>query len=137
MENNKIVKILQDFWPRNKAKGLLAQSILANEIKENVFGKNGNDKFLPGCWLLAPKSLDFYKFRFSFFIHQSVVAKKEIESANCEKFLVLIFAGKFFFNFHRKDKSLGHTHQKRIDIIRIVERLFKNTLNKTNIKKFI
>ena len=87
MENNKIVKILQDFWPRNKAKGLLAQSTLANEVEESVFGKNGKDKFLPGCWLLAPKNLDFYKFRFSFFIHQSVVSEKEIKSANCEKFL--------------------------------------------------
>ena len=67
MKNNTIVKILQDFWPKNKAKGLLAQAILTNEIKENVFGKNGKDKFLPGCWLLAPKSIDFYKFRFSFF----------------------------------------------------------------------
>jgi hypothetical protein len=95
MENNKIVKILQEFWPRNKAKGLLAQSILANEIEENAFGKNGRDKFLPGCWLLAPKSLDFYKFRFSFFIHQAVINEKEIKSVNFEKFL-----GNLYRPFH-------------------------------------
>jgi hypothetical protein len=95
MESDEIVTILQDFWPRNKAKGLLAQSILANEIEKNVFGKNGSDKFLPGCWLLAPKSLDFYKFRFSFFIHQSVFTEKEIKSANCKKIL-----GSLYRPFH-------------------------------------
>ncbi len=95
MENNKIVKILQNFWPRNKAKGLLAQSIFVNEVGGNAFGKNGRDKFLPGCWLLAPKSLDFYKFRFSFFIHQSVVSEKEIKSVNFEKFL-----GNLYRPFH-------------------------------------
>jgi len=95
MENNKIVKVLQDFWPKNKAKGLLAQSILANEIEKDFFGKNGKNKFLPGCWLLAPKNFNFYKLRFSFFIHHSPISEKQTKSISCEELL-----GNFYRPFH-------------------------------------
>ncbi|MFA4990618.1 MAG: hypothetical protein WC579_01745 [Candidatus Paceibacterota bacterium] len=95
MGNNKIIKILQNFWPRNKAKGLLAQSILAGVVEKNSFGPNSKNKFLPGCWLLAPKNLDFFKFRFSFFVHQSVISEKQIKSINCEELL-----GNFYRPFH-------------------------------------
>lgn len=88
MGNKKIVKILQDFWPRNKAKGLLAQSILTSDIEKNYFGSNAKNKFFPGCWLIAPKSIDFYKFRFSFFVHGSVVSEEQTRSIkNYEQFL--------------------------------------------------
>ena len=57
--SNDIVSILEDFWPRNKAKGLLAQTILSDEIEKGAFGDNAGEKLMPGCWLISPKSTDF------------------------------------------------------------------------------
>lgn len=68
-----IVGILEDYWHPNKAKGLLAQTIHSKEIEEGAFGPDAGEKFFPGSWLLAPKSSDFYKFRFSFFVHPAVL----------------------------------------------------------------
>ena len=73
-----IVEILENFWPKNKAKGLLAQTIFLEEIGNNNFGRDAKEKFLPGCWLIAPKSVDFYKFRFCFFVHPKVIKTNEI-----------------------------------------------------------
>jgi hypothetical protein len=73
-----IVEILENFWPKNKAKGLLAQTIFSEEIEDNNFGKDAKEKFLPGCWLIAPKSADSYKFRFCFFVHPKVIKTNEI-----------------------------------------------------------
>jgi len=72
-----IVEILESLWPKNKAKGLLAQNIFSQEIKANSFGEDAKEKILPGCWLIAPKNDDFYKFRFCFFIHPKVVKTYE------------------------------------------------------------
>ncbi len=66
------VKMLERFWPKNKAKGLLAQTVFYDEINKDIFGVEAKDKILLGCWLLAPKDSDFYKFRFSFFVHPLV-----------------------------------------------------------------
>jgi len=74
----KIVQILEDFWPKNKAKGLLAQTIFSQEIKANKFGSDAGEKIIPGCWLIAPKGEDFYKFRFCFFVHPEVVKTNEL-----------------------------------------------------------
>lgn len=71
--NTEIIEILESFWPRNKAKGLLAQTIFMEDIKSGTFGNDGKEKIVPGCWLLAPKGKDFYRFRFSFFVHPEVV----------------------------------------------------------------
>ena len=73
MNNSDIVSILEDFWPRNKAKGLLAQTILSEEIEKGAFGKDAGEKLMPGCWLISPKSTDFFKFRFAFFVHPFVL----------------------------------------------------------------
>ncbi len=68
-----IVSILEDFWPRNKAKGLLAQTILSEEIEKRNFGEDAEEKLMPGCWLISPKRADFFKFRFAFFVHPYVL----------------------------------------------------------------
>ncbi|HBR21061.1 MAG TPA: hypothetical protein DD713_00590 [Nitrospiraceae bacterium] len=68
-----IVEVLENLWSKNKAKGLLAQAVLMQEISKGVFGEDAGDKIFSGCWLLAPKSTDFYKFRFCFFVHPSVL----------------------------------------------------------------
>jgi len=72
-KENKIVEILEDFWPKNKAKGLFAQTVFLQEMEENKFGSYAKEKIFPSCWLIAPKTEDFYKFRFCFFVHPKVV----------------------------------------------------------------
>lgn len=79
-DKSKIIEILENFWPKNKAKGLLAQAIFSKKIKTNSFGKDAKDKIIPGCWLLAPKGSDFYKFRFCFFVHPVVVKTDKIRN---------------------------------------------------------
>ncbi|KJJ85795.1 hypothetical protein OMAG_000349 [Candidatus Omnitrophus magneticus] len=64
---------LEKFWPKNKAKGLLAQAVFTREAEKGIFGKEAKDKIYQGCWLLAPKSSDFFRFRFSFFVHPEVI----------------------------------------------------------------
>lgn len=76
--NSKIVEILENFWPKNKAKGLLAQTIFSQEIESNRFGGDAKEKIIPGCWLIAPKGSDFYKFRFCFFVHPVVVKTDKV-----------------------------------------------------------
>lgn len=71
-DNITIVKALEKLWPKNKAKGLLAQTVFLQEIDDKIFGTDGEEKIIPGCWLFAPKSSDFYKFRFCFFVHSQV-----------------------------------------------------------------
>lgn len=68
-----MVRILESLWPKNKAKGLLAQTMFYGDVKKEIFGTGINEKIIPGCWLLAPKESDFYKFRFCFFIHPCVI----------------------------------------------------------------
>lgn len=85
-DKSKIIEILENFWPKNKAKGLLAQAIFSKKIKTNSFGKDAKDKIIPGCWLLAPKGSDFYKFRFCFFVHPVVVKTDKITN-NIKKLL--------------------------------------------------
>lgn len=94
-DNNNLVRILEDFWPRNKAKGLLAQTVFLQEIRDGIFGEGAHKKFLPGCWLLAPKSSDFYKFRFCFFIHSQIIPISDIGSFTAEKLL-----GDYYRPFH-------------------------------------
>ncbi|MEO0128599.1 MAG: hypothetical protein ABIL44_12740 [candidate division WOR-3 bacterium] len=73
-----IVEILENFWPKNKAKGLLAQTIFSQEIDAGKFGRDAKEKLLPGCWLIAPQNVDFYKFRFCFFVHPKVIKTSNI-----------------------------------------------------------
>ncbi len=76
--NSKIVEILENVWPKNKAKGLLAQTIFSQKTDSNLFGRDANEKIIPGCWLIAPKGSDFYKFRFCFFVHPMIVKTDNI-----------------------------------------------------------
>lgn len=71
--NLEFVKVLEKFWPKNKAKGILAQTIFKEEMARGVFGADAKEKMMSGCWLFAPKSSDFFKFLFSFFIHPEIV----------------------------------------------------------------
>ena len=67
-----LVAYLESLWPENKAKGLLAQLRFKREIRSG--GLSGyRRKFFDGCWLLAPKREDFFKFRFCFFVHNHTV----------------------------------------------------------------
>lgn len=67
-----ITEILDDMWPRNKAKGQYAQTTLTSNIFDGSFGPDAREKFFSGCWFLAPREAQFYRFRFSFFVHPSV-----------------------------------------------------------------
>jgi len=68
-----IIKLLQSLWPKNKAKGLLAQSVFQKDILSGSFGSDANERIFEGCWLLAPKASNFYRFRFCFFIHPNIL----------------------------------------------------------------
>lgn len=70
---DEIIKLLQSLWPKNKAKGLLAQSIFQKDILAGSFGSDANERIFEGCWLLAPKANNFYRFRFCFFIHPKIL----------------------------------------------------------------
>lgn len=72
-KEEKMVGVLEKFWPRNKAKGLLCQTVFQNEINNGIFGPDASEKIFPGCWTLAPKEVDFYNFRFCFFIHSDIL----------------------------------------------------------------
>ncbi len=80
MAASDIVGILEGLWPKNKAKGLLAQSIFFDEISLGKFGSDANEKFFSGCWLLSPKEDDFFKYRFSFFIHPKILRTSDIST---------------------------------------------------------
>ncbi len=58
-----VVDILESLWPKNKAKGLLAQTIFVDEIAAGSFGPDAGEKVFQGCWLVAPQEPDFYRFR--------------------------------------------------------------------------
>lgn len=79
--NTSIVGILESFWGKNKAKGLLAQTVYLDQVERGVFGTDGKEKTFSGCWLLAPNESDFYKFRCCFFIHPAVVKKDEVDDS--------------------------------------------------------
>ena len=70
---SELVGLLETFWPKNKAKGLLAQTVFHSGVNTGGFGKDASDKITPGAWLLAPKNPDFYKFRFCFFVHSKII----------------------------------------------------------------
>ncbi len=68
-----LAAVLEGLWPKNKAKGLLAQTVLSGEVERGAFGGDARDKLMPGCWLVSPKEHDFFKFRFAFFVHPSIM----------------------------------------------------------------
>lgn len=78
--NSSIVEILETFWSRNKAKGLLAQTVYIDQVEKGIFGTDGKEKTFSGCWLLAPSEPDFYKFRCCFFIHPHVIKASELKN---------------------------------------------------------
>jgi hypothetical protein len=72
-EKEQKIEMLKNVWPKNKAKGLLAQISLFEKFENKEFGENAKDKLMPGCWLLSPKEENFFKFRFAFFVHPTVL----------------------------------------------------------------
>lgn len=69
MEIKKIViEKLREIWNENKAKGLLSQIRFLQDLDTQILG-NHKTKYYYGCWLLAPKKKDYFKYRFSFFVH--------------------------------------------------------------------
>ena len=71
MDRGKLVDYLERYWTENKAKGLLAQALFRREIKRGSFSRYKR-KFFDGCWVLAPKRSDFFRFRFCFFTHPAL-----------------------------------------------------------------
>lgn len=69
---DEIVQYLEKIWPENKAKGLLAQIKFKSELQRGSLSRHP-EKFFEGCWLLAPKREDFFKFRFCFFVHDTII----------------------------------------------------------------
>lgn len=71
MALDKNIALLQKYWPRNKAKGLLAQSVFYSETAK--------EKLFPGCWLISPKEENFYRYRFAVFVHpQPVISNRTL-----------------------------------------------------------
>lgn len=97
-----IIEILDDMWPRNKAKGIYAQTTLTRDVLAGTFGSDAYEKFFSGCWFLAPKETEFYKFRFSFFVHPSVKRTDET-SANPKEIL-----GERYRPFHAMSEFLNN-----------------------------
>jgi len=73
-----IIDILETLWPKNKAKGLLAQARFMVENVRGRFDFGACERFLPGCWLLAPKVEDFFRSRYCFSIHPETIEVGDI-----------------------------------------------------------
>ena len=71
-DNGKHISYLQGIWSQNKARGLTAQANFITEFDTGTFTKH-KGKFFHGCWLLSPKSIDYYKSRFCIFVHDSLL----------------------------------------------------------------
>jgi hypothetical protein len=69
-DNGKYISYLEGIWSQNKARGLTAQANFIAEFDTGAFVKH-KGKLFHGCWLLSPKSLDYYKSRFCIFVHDS------------------------------------------------------------------
>lgn len=83
-----LVDILKLLWPRNKAKGLLAQARFFGDVASGRFGADAANKFFPGCWLLAPKTDQFFRLRFCFFVHPQIIKTTDLpDSTNLSYFL--------------------------------------------------
>ncbi|MBO8143579.1 MAG: hypothetical protein H0Z16_03205 [Thermodesulfobacterium sp.] len=85
---NWIINQLERIWSENKAKGILSQVKFVEDLKKETLGKNIK-KYYNGCWIFAPKTPDYFKHRFLFFIHPKIKAqpfdKNEIEPAEIMK----------------------------------------------------
>lgn len=80
MYSQKIAEVLEGYWPKNKAKGLLAQTILFDEVEKGIFGDDATEKLFPGCWLISPKAVDFYKGRHAFYVCPRLVQRPQNDS---------------------------------------------------------
>jgi hypothetical protein len=78
MASQQVMEILQELWTKNKAKGLIAQGTLQEEVAKGSFGRDASEKIFRGCWLMAPTGTDFHKFRFCFFVHPSVLKAGDV-----------------------------------------------------------
>lgn len=100
--NRNITEILDDMWPKNKAKGIYAQTTLARDVLSGLFGSDAHEKIFSGCWFLSPKESDFYHFRFSFFVHP-FVEKKDKDLTNLKNLL-----GDKYRPFHAMSEFLNN-----------------------------
>lgn len=125
------VKVLESFWPKNKAKGLLCQSVFIDNAKDKIFGPDAQEKIFPGCWLLSPKEQDFYKYRFCFFIHPHTTMNDE-KDITPKKLLGNNFRPFFAIAEFLKNSGIGivycvpSTESGDIDIYHIINRLYKH-----------
>ena len=74
MEKSELLSYLEKYWTENKAKGVMAQILFRKEVKDGIYSEHRR-KFFNGCWILAPKREDFFKFRFCFFVHPILLEK--------------------------------------------------------------
>lgn len=77
VKKEEIVKKLEHLWPENKAKGILAQMKFKSQFRSGPLSEY-KEKFFDGCWLLSPKVKDFFKRRFSFFVHGRIEDKSTL-----------------------------------------------------------
>lgn len=62
------INFLKNWFPRNKAKGLLSQISFEEEF-DSGFLRRHKEKFYPGCWIVSPKSFESNKFRHVVSVH--------------------------------------------------------------------
>src|SRR5687767_12045867 len=67
----KHVSYLETIWNQNKARGLTAQAKLIAEFENGNFRRH-KGKLFHGCWLLSPKTPEYYRSRFCVFVHGSL-----------------------------------------------------------------
>jgi len=72
VRKEELVGYLERYWTENKAKGIMAQSLFRKEVRSGIYSEY-RMKFFDGCWVLAPRRRDFFKFRFCFFVHPAVL----------------------------------------------------------------
>lgn len=68
MTKEDYINFLKNWFPRNKAKGLLSQISFEEEF-ESGFLRTHKEKFYPGCWIVSPKSFESNKFRHVVSVH--------------------------------------------------------------------
>jgi hypothetical protein len=106
MSCNSTVELLESLWKSNKAKGLLAQGTFLEELERGNFGADAKEKIFSGCWTLSPKETDFYKFRYSFFIHPRIT-KTESKQIDPKELLGTLYRPFFAVAEFLNNASIG------------------------------
>lgn len=86
MNRETLVGHLEKLWSENKAKGFLAQVLFRREITSGSLSSHRR-KFFGGCWVLTPKTREFFKFRFTFFTHPALLRDSPSDTLEPEDIL--------------------------------------------------